>query len=67
MTVHYEERGHVALITIDRPERRGAMNLQSYLQLADGWRQAAANPEIRAAVITGVGDSYCAGILLRLV
>ena len=40
MTVHYEERGHVALITIDRPERRGAMNFASYSQLADGWRQA---------------------------
>jgi len=65
MTVHYEERGHVALITIDRPERRGAMNLQSYLELADGWRKAAANPEIRAAVITGVGDSYCAGADLK--
>ena len=65
MTVHYEERGHVALITIDRPERRGAMNLQSYLELADGWRKAAAHPEIRAVVITGVGDSYCAGADLK--
>ena len=65
MTVHYEERGHVAMITIDRPERRGAMNLQSYLELADGWRKAAANPQIRAAVITGVGDSYCAGADLK--
>ena len=65
MTVHYEERGHVALITIDRPERRGAMNLQSYLELADGWRKAAANAEIRAVVITGVGDSYCAGADLK--
>ncbi|MDG2004055.1 MAG: enoyl-CoA hydratase/isomerase family protein, partial [Novosphingobium sp.] len=65
MTVHYEERGHVALLTIDRPERRGAMNLQSYLELASGWRKAAANSEIRAAVITGVGDSYCAGADLK--
>ncbi len=65
MTVHYEERGHVALITIDRPERRGAMNLQSYLELASGWRKAAANADIRSVVITGVGDSYCAGADLK--
>ncbi|MCB2079238.1 MAG: enoyl-CoA hydratase/isomerase family protein [Novosphingobium sp.] len=65
MTVHYEERGHVALITIDRPERRGAMNLLSYQQLAQGWRNAASNPEIRSIVITGVGDSYCAGADLK--
>ena len=65
MTVHYEERGAIALVTIDRPERRGAMNLQSYVQLADAWRKAAANPEVRVAVITGVGDSYCAGADLK--
>lgn len=65
MTVHYEERGHVALITIDRPERRGAMNLEAYSQLAGHWRKAAATPEVRAVVITGVGDSYCAGADLK--
>lgn len=65
MTVHYEERGHVALITIDRPERRGAMNFESYSQLAGGWRKAAANPEVRVVVITGVGESYCAGADLK--
>lgn len=65
MTVHYEERGHVALVTIDRPERRGAMNLESYQQLAQAWRTAAATPEVRAVVITGVGDSYCAGADLK--
>jgi enoyl-CoA hydratase len=65
MTIHYEERGHVALITIDRPERHGAMNYESYLQLADGWRRAAAAPMIRAVVITGVADSYCAGADLK--
>lgn len=65
MTVHYEERGHIALITIDRPERRGAMNLQSYRQLAQGWRTAAAALSVRVVVITGVGDSYCAGADLK--
>lgn len=65
MTVHYEQRGHVALVTIDRPERRGAMNLESYQQLAQGWRNAAGDASVRVVVITGVGDSYCAGADLK--
>jgi len=65
MTVHYEERGHIALITIDRPERRGAMNLDAYRQLANGWRKAAVESNVRVVVITGVGDSYCAGADLK--
>jgi enoyl-CoA hydratase len=65
VTVHYEERGHIALITIDRPERRGAMDMASYTQLANAWRAVASTPAIRVAVITGVGDSYCAGADLK--
>jgi enoyl-CoA hydratase len=65
MTIHYEQRGHVALVTIDRPERRGAMNNESYSQLAAAWRTAATTKSVRVAVITGVGDSYCAGADLK--
>lgn len=61
MTVHYEERGHTALVTIDRPERRGAMDREAYAQLAAAWKRVLDTPAIRVAVITGVQDSYCAG------
>lgn len=63
--MHYEQRGHIGLITIDRPERRGAMNNEAYTQLANAWRTVAATRSVRAAVITGVGDSYCAGADLK--
>jgi enoyl-CoA hydratase len=63
--VHYEERGHVALITIDRPDRRGAMDFPHYDMLADCWRRAFETPTVRVAVLTGVGDSYCAGADLK--
>lgn len=65
MPIHYEERDHVALITIDRPERRGAMDFPHYDQLADCWRRALDTPSVRVAVITGVGTSYCAGADLK--
>ncbi len=65
MTIHYEQRGYVALVTIDRPERRGAMNNEAYTQLADAWRKVAKTKTVRVAVITGVGDSYCSGADLK--
>jgi enoyl-CoA hydratase len=65
MTVHFEQRDHIGLITIDRPERRGAMNNEAYSQLASHWRTVIRTPAIRVAVITGVQDSYCAGADLK--
>jgi enoyl-CoA hydratase len=65
MSVHFEQRGHIGLVTIDRPERRGAMNEEAYAQLAGHWRTIAGTPSIRVAVITGVKDSYCAGADLK--
>jgi enoyl-CoA hydratase len=65
MTVHFDQRGHIGLITIDRPERRGAMNEEAYTQLAGHWRTVARTPSIRVAVLTGVKDSYCAGADLK--
>ncbi len=65
MTVHFEQRDHIGLITIDRPERRGAMNEEAYSELAAHWRTVVRTPSIRVAVITGVQDSYCAGADLK--
>jgi enoyl-CoA hydratase len=65
MTVHFDQRGSIGLVTIDRPERRGAMNEEAYSELAAHWRTIATTPAIRVAVITGVRDSYCAGADLK--
>src|SRR5579862_1946375 len=61
MSVSYEERGHVALVTIGRPEKRGALNADGYAALASAWRQAIATPSVRVVVLTGTGESFCAG------
>jgi enoyl-CoA hydratase len=65
LAIHFEQDGHVALVTIDRPERRGAMNEEAYEQLAEAWRRVITTPTIRVAVLTGVQDSYCAGADLK--
>ena len=57
-----EKRGMVQWITINREERRNAMNDAVIGGIATGLTQAAGDPEIRAVVLTGAGDkAFCAG------
>jgi enoyl-CoA hydratase len=67
VTIHYELRddGHIALITIDRPETRNALDLRHFADLANAWRRFRDDPDAWVAVITGVGDAFCAGADLK--
>lgn len=57
-----EKRGAVLWVTINREERRNAMNDTVVGLIADGFNAATADPEIRAVVLTGAGDrAFCAG------
>jgi enoyl-CoA hydratase/carnithine racemase len=54
---------HVALVTIDRPERANALDPRTLRELAAAWSRIAGDPEIRCAVLTGAGDRvFCAGM-----
>jgi len=62
MTVKYETpRDHVALITLNRPDRLNAFDGAQRTELADCVRRASADDDIRAVVITGAGRAFCAG------
>jgi methylglutaconyl-CoA hydratase len=57
-----EKRGRVSWITINRPERRNAMNDAVLTGVQDGLRAAESDAEVRAVVLTGAGDkAFCAG------
>src|SRR5690606_18643039 len=57
-----EVRGSALWITINRPERRNAINESVIEGIKAGVQQAAADPAIRAIVLTGTGDkAFCAG------
>ncbi len=56
--IHFEERGRVGLITINRPERRNALNGELCAQLAQALD---ASHGLRAVVVTGAGSAFCAG------
>ncbi|GAA3954836.1 enoyl-CoA hydratase/isomerase family protein [Actinomadura viridis] len=56
-----EVTGGVATITIDRPEKRNAMTEGMWLGLPGLLEAFAADPAVRALVLTGAGGNFCAG------
>lgn len=66
MPIRLERPGdhpHVALVTLDRPERANALDPASLSALAAAWREIAADDDVRCAVLTGAGERvFCAGM-----
>lgn len=60
-TVLYEERGAVALITLNRPDALNSFTRQMHHDLWAALDWAEANPRVRALVLTGAGRGFCAG------
>jgi methylglutaconyl-CoA hydratase len=57
-----EKRGQAFWITINRPEKRNAINGDVIAGLAKGYRDAHDDKEVRVIVLTGAGDkAFCAG------
>ena len=67
MAIHYEPRRdeHLLVITIDRPERRNALDLYHFRDLAKAWRDFGADDELWVAVITGVPGAFMSGADLK--
>jgi enoyl-CoA hydratase len=64
--VRYERPGAAALITIDRPERRNAVDGPTAEALHDAFRRFVADDDARVLVLTGAGDdAFCAGADLK--
>ena len=60
--ITYEKNGHVATITMNRPEVLNALHGPAQHELAAAWDDVAADPEVRIAIITGAGErAFCAG------
>lgn len=60
--VHYERDGHIGRITLNRPEKRNAINWELTTELNESLGLAKADDEVRVVVVTGAGPSFCAGI-----
>ena len=53
--------GHVAVVTLNRPHRRNALNYQAYAELEGAFRAATDDPEVRCVVVTGADPAFCSG------
>ena len=67
MPVHYESEGPIAVVTIDRPEVRNAVNRQTAAELADAFRRFDADESLAVAILTGANGTFCAGADLKAV
>lgn len=64
--VTLEREGHVAWLTLNRPESRNALSLPTLLRLRALLAEVAADEEVWAVAITGAGDrAFCAGADLK--
>jgi enoyl-CoA hydratase/carnithine racemase len=65
MTVHYDVEGPVAVVTIDRPEARNAVDRPTADALADAFTRFDADDALAVAVLTGAHGTFCAGADLK--
>lgn len=55
----------VARLVLDRPEAKNALTVEMRDEIVSRVREARADPAVRALLLTGVGDAFCAGMDLR--
>jgi enoyl-CoA hydratase/carnithine racemase len=66
-SVVVDREGPVTVVTIDRPERRNAVDGPTATALADAFRAFDADPDAAVAVLTGAGGAFCAGADLKAI
>jgi enoyl-CoA hydratase len=57
-----EADGPILVVTINRPEKKNAANAEVLCRLYDAWVRLDTDDSLRVAVLTGKGDTFCAGM-----
>jgi enoyl-CoA hydratase/carnithine racemase len=63
--VRYDKRGQVAYVTLNRPEVKNAIDIETHELLCEIWADFRDDPDLRVAVLTGAGDAFTAGADLK--
>ena len=63
--LHYEVDGHVATVTLNRPDAKNALSAEMLVRMADAWAEASRDPAVRVVIVTGAGGDFCAGADLK--
>lgn len=61
----FERDGHVAVVTLNRPEKKNALSGEMLVRMYDAWVEIDRNPDIRVAIVTGAGGNFCSGADLK--
>jgi len=59
--VLYETADRIARITLNRPERRNALNRRAYAEIEAAFRHAGGDDDARCVIVTGADPAFCAG------
>jgi enoyl-CoA hydratase/carnithine racemase len=65
--VRVEFADHIAVVTLNRPERHNGLDGAMFRALVDAQDQVAGDDTVRAVVLTGAGPSFCAGLDVQAV
>ncbi len=57
----YDVREGIARVTLNRPERRNALNRRAYDELEAAFRHASRDDQVRCVVVTGADPAFCSG------
>jgi enoyl-CoA hydratase len=60
-----ELRGHVLIVTMNRPEARNALSGPMLAIMQQAWDQVDSDPRVRSCILTGAGGAFCAGADLK--
>ena len=60
-----ERRGHVLIVTMNRPAARNALSGPMMALMRQAWDATDSDPGIRVCVLTGAGGAFCAGADLK--
>jgi len=67
VSVRFEVEGPVAVVTIDRPERRNAVDAPTAAALVEAFRRFDGDGSLSVAILTGAGGTFCAGADLKAI
>ena len=57
-----EREGPILVVTLNRPEKRNAVNCEALCIMYDAWQRLDADDDLTCAILTGKGDTFCAGM-----
>jgi enoyl-CoA hydratase len=60
-----ERRGHVLVVTMNRPEAKNALSGEMLVRMYDAWQELSDDDDLRCGILAGAGGTFCSGMDLK--